>query len=102
MKSLIARKYAEMTVCLRIPYLFFIYFLFFFQEILYLSALFGMKKGKSAEDVMQLLQETVESHFATLAVSKNEIHKFLFYLISNIIVMIYDYLSQALACIIYL
>lgn len=41
----------------------------FFQEILYLTALFGMKKGKSSEEVMQLLQETVETHFATLAVS---------------------------------
>jgi len=32
-------------------------------------ALFGMKKGQKAEDVIVLLQQTVESHFKTLAVS---------------------------------
>jgi len=36
-------------------------------DILYLRALFAMKKDKPAEEVMQLLQETIESHFSTLA-----------------------------------
>ena len=34
-----------------------------------MSALFGVKKGKPSAEVMQLLQETVENHFAALSVS---------------------------------
>lgn len=36
-------------------------------EILYLYALFAMKKVKPAEEVMQLLQDTVENHFSSLS-----------------------------------
>ncbi|XP_047136983.1 tetratricopeptide repeat protein 21B isoform X1 [Hydra vulgaris] len=35
-------------------------------EILYLSALMAMKKGKSSEGVLQTLQETIEAHFSVL------------------------------------
>lgn len=36
-------------------------------DIPFLSALLGVKKGKPADEVMQLLQETVENHFGTLS-----------------------------------
>ena len=39
------------------------------QEILYLSALTALKKGKPPEEVLQLLQETMESHFSAIAVN---------------------------------
>eukprot|EP00111_Clytia_hemisphaerica_P000239 TCONS_00000598-protein len=36
-------------------------------DVLYLMALFGMKKGKKADEIMTLCQQTVESHFAKMA-----------------------------------
>lgn len=36
--------------------------------MLYLMALFGMKKGKKADEIINLSQQTVESHFQQMAV----------------------------------
>ncbi len=40
-----------------------------FQDILYLSGILGLKKNKPADEVIQLLEESIESHFNSLGVS---------------------------------
>ena len=37
------------------------------SQVLYLNALYAMKKDKPAEEVMTLLQDTVENHFSALS-----------------------------------
>ena len=54
----------------------------FFQDVLYLMALFGMKKGKKADEIINLAQQTVESHFQQMAVIFNFRYN-LFYVISE-------------------
>ena len=47
-------------------------------------ALFGMKKGKKADEIINLAQQTVESHFQQMAVIF-DFHLYnLFYVISEI------------------